>query len=89
MRKSLICKITQRTLLIETLNKTFLLDFIAGCLKIADKNGEILEFLVKIERNSSFKAMHEDILGKKEFACDYEFGLKTMEVINEVQKGNK
>ena len=33
--------------------------------------------------------MHEDILGKKEFACDYEFGLKTMEIINEVQKGNK
>ena len=84
-----ISKITQRTLLIETLDKTFLLDFIAGCLKIADKNGEILEFLVKIERNSSFKAMHEDILGKKEVACDYEFGLKTMEVINEVQKGNK
>ena len=84
-----ISKITQRTLLIETLNKTFLLDFIAGCLKIADKNGEILEFLVKIERNSSFKAMHEDILGKKEFACGYEFGLKTMEIINAVQKGNK
>ena len=76
-------------LLIETLEKTFLLDFIAGKLKIADKNGEILEFLVKIERNSSFKAMHEDILGKKEFACGYEFGLKTMEIINAVQKGNK
>ena len=84
-----ISKITQRTLLIETLDKTFLLDFIAGKLKIADKNGEILEFLVKIERNSSFKAMHEDILGKKEFACDYEFALKTMEIINEVQKENK
>nr|WP_321316800.1 Gfo/Idh/MocA family oxidoreductase [uncultured Campylobacter sp.] len=84
-----ISKITQRTLLIETLDKSFLLDFIASKLKIADKNGEILEFLANLDRNSSFKAMHEDILGKKEFACDYEFALKTMEIINEVQKENK
>ncbi len=84
-----ISKITQRTLLVETFEKTFLLDFIAGKLKIADKNGGILEFQVSLERNEMFSAMHSDILGEKKIACDYDFGLKTMSVIDEIKKGQK
>lgn len=82
-----ISKITQRTLLVETFEKTFLLDFIANSLKIADKKGGILEFQVNLERNSMFEAMHKDILGEKKIACDYEFGLKTMSVIDGIRKG--
>lgn len=82
-----ISKITQRWLLIESLEKTFLLDFIAGILKIADKNGRILEFQAKnLERNFMFRAMHEDILGKRKFACEYEFGLKTMKIIKDLRE---
>lgn len=84
-----ISKITQRTLLVESLERSFLLDFIAGELKIADKlgNSRILK-AENLERNAMFKNMHEDILGSKNHACDYAFGLKTMKVIEKIQRKN-
>ena len=84
-----ISKIMQRTLLVETFEKTFLLDFITGSLKIADKKGGILEFQVNLERNEMFSAMHSDILGERKIACNYDFGLKTMGVIEEIRKGRR
>lgn len=84
-----ISKITNRRLIIHTLNKTFELDFILNKLVINNKNNEKEQFQLKtLERNYMFEQMHKDILNKCEYICSYREGLNIMKTISYIQEQN-
>ncbi|AII13926.1 glucosamine-6-P synthase, isomerase subunit PtmF [Campylobacter iguaniorum] len=81
-----ISKITHRRLFVESMERSFELDFVANRLMVCDKFGVKSEFVVpNLQRNYMFEQMHLDILGERVWACDFEFGLKTMKVIEAIQ----
>ncbi len=76
-----------RNLIIQTNDVTYTLNFISNELIKKDKSGEQKRYKArKFERNFMFLKMHQDILGKQKFACDFNEGLKIMEIIKEIQE---
>lgn len=82
-----ISKITHRRLFVHTNERSFELDFIAGILRVCDKNANILEFQsANLERNEMFCSMHKDILGQQKRACDFGSALRVMKVLKEIKE---
>lgn len=76
-----------RKLIIQTDTATYTLDFISNDLIKKDKLGNQKRHKArKFERNFIFLKMHQDILSKRKFACDFNKGLKVMEIIKKVQE---
>ena len=76
-----------RKLIIQTDTATYTLDFISNDLIKKDKLGNQKRHKArKFERNFIFLKMHQDILSKQKFACDFNKGLKVMEIIKKVQE---
>ncbi len=85
-----ISKIANRRLLINTVENTYDLDLIANTLACKNKIGlEERYDIANLERNYMFEQMHRSILTNKKNSCNYEDGLKTMEVISVIQEQNK
>lgn len=85
-----ISKITNRKLIIHTLNKTLELDFILNRLNINDKSNDKNEFKIEnLERNYMFQEMHKDVLTKNKYICKYDEALKVMNTISYIQEQNK
>jgi len=85
-----ISKITHRKILLNSLNYTYELDFIANILTRKDKQGlsEIFKS-ENLERNSMFVKMHKSILGTKESLCTYDEALDVMNTITNIQEQNR
>lgn len=82
-----ISKITHRKMIIETLESTYELDFIANSLKQNDKHGNNRLFEVeKLERNDLFVSMHASILSDGKHACTLTEGLDVMYTIGMIQE---
>ena len=85
-----ISKITNRKMLVHTLNESYELDFINHLMIKKDKNGQ--EEIYKadnIQRNHMFIQMHQSVLGKRESACTYDEALSVMRTITKVQEQNR
>jgi len=82
-----ISKITHRRLLIETLENTYELDFIANKMIKKNKIGleEIYSFS-NLERNLMFKKMHLDVFEKQKTICTFKEALEVMETISTIQE---
>ena len=85
-----ISKITQRKLLVHTLENSYELDFLENRLVEKNKSGleEVYNF-TNLERNYMFEQMHMSILTDKKYVCNYEEGIKVMETISMIQEQNK
>ncbi len=84
-----ISKITHRRMIVETIDHTYELDFIANILKQKNKQGEEQLFnLTSFERNEMFIRMHSSILIDGENACTLKEGLDVMETIAVIQEQN-
>ena len=86
-----ISKITHRVMRIDTVDYSYILDFIANQLIRVDKKGEQVIFnSEKLERNDMFRWMHKSILTGKEQNCTFieaEEIMKTIEMIQEQNNG--
>ena len=82
-------KISRRDIFIHSKNKTIKIDLINNNVETVDISGSKEQYEIdNLERNFMFKAMHNDILNDKEFACTFEEGMETMKVINTIQEQN-
>jgi len=84
-----ISKISHRTLLIETLEHTYKLDFIANRLIKKNKSGieEIYSFS-NLERNFMFEKMHLDVFQEQKNICSFKEALEVMNAISIIQEQN-
>ena len=85
-----ISKIVRRELLINTLEHSYSLDFIAN--KLVKKGTAKLEeifYFSDFERNEMFVKMHKSIIESKQTVCSYAEGLSVMNTIALVQEQNK
>ncbi|MDD5597303.1 MAG: Gfo/Idh/MocA family oxidoreductase [Victivallaceae bacterium] len=84
-----ISKISCRKILVNTLDNTYELDFIANVFKGRNKAGVEENFRCEgFERNFMFRAMHKSILSGREFVCGYNEGLDVMKTISIIQGQN-
>lgn len=84
-----ISKITHREIIVETMENTYELDFVANSLKQNDKFGNSQLFEVKyLERNDFFISMHSSILSDGRHACTMTEGLDVMHTIKIIQEQN-
>jgi CMP-N,N'-diacetyllegionaminic acid synthase len=84
-----ISKITQRRLLLHTIDKSFDLDLINNILIEANKNGIEKRYTSPtLERNHMFSAMHNSILDGKTSCCTLAQALDVMETIFMIQEEN-
>jgi predicted dehydrogenase len=84
-----ISKITHRTLLIETFEHTYELNFISNRLMKKNKAGyEEMQSFSKPLRNYMFEQMHLDIFNKQENVCTFKDASEVMETIATIQKQN-
>lgn len=85
-----ISKIPHRTLLIETLEHTYKLDFIANRLIKKNKSGieEIYSFS-NLERNFMFEKMHLDVFQEQKNICSFKEALEVMDTISTIQEQNR
>lgn len=85
-----ISKIIRRELLINTLENSYSLDFIANKLVKKGKSGseEVFPFF-NLERNYMFEKMHRSILDDEQIICSFEEGLSVMDTIALVQEQNR
>ena len=85
-----ISKIPHRTLLVETLEHTYKLDFIANRLIKKNKSGleEIYSFS-NLERNFMFEKMHLDIFQEQKDICSFKEALEVMNAISIIQEQNR
>ena len=85
-----ISKIPHRTLLIETLEHTYKLDFIANRLIKKNKSGieEIYSFS-NLERNFMFEKMHLDVFQEQKNICSFKEALEIMDTISTIQEQNR
>ncbi|WP_419767371.1 Gfo/Idh/MocA family protein [Arcobacter sp.] len=85
-----ISKFTHRRILVDTLNGSYELDFIANELLTKNKAGleEKYDF-PNLERNYLFEQMHTSILTHNQNICDYQNGLEVMDTISRIQEQNR
>jgi hypothetical protein len=85
-----ISKITNRRLLVETLEYTYELDFIENKLVKKDKAGfeEIFSSL-NLKRNYMFEQMHLDIFNQQKNICTFKEALEVMQTISTIQEQNR
>lgn len=85
-----ISKITHRRILVDTLNGSYELDFIANKLLTKNKAGleEKYDF-PNLERSYLFEQMHTSILTHNQNICDYQNGLEVMDTISRIQEQNR
>ena len=85
-----ISKITNRRLLVETLEYTYELDFIENKLIKKDKTGfeEIFSSL-NLKRNYMFEQMHLDIFNQQKNICTFKEALEVMQTISTIQEQNR
>ena len=85
-----ISKINHRRVIVETLESSYELDFIAN--KLMKKNkfaeAEIYNFAT-LERNFMFEQMHLDILGEQKYVATFEEGLEVMQTITTIEEQNR
>ena len=85
-----ISKDTHRTLMVETLEHTYKLNFISNELLKKNKIGlEEKYSFANLKRNYIFEQMHLDIFEKQKNACTFNEALEVMEVISKIQEQNK
>ena len=85
-----INKITYRKILINTIDNSYELDFIANYLRKKDKyNNENIIKCDNLERNDMFKSMHKSILTDKNNICKFDEALSVMDTIYKIQEQNK
>jgi len=85
-----INKITYRTILVNTFNYSFELNFIDNKMIQKDKSGkEKIYMSPKLERNDMFINMHQSILTKQESVCTYSEALNVMDTITTIQEQNR
>lgn len=85
-----INKITNRKILVNTVNNSFELDFIQKKLKKIDKDGnETVMSSNDLERNDMFKSMHESILSDQTDICTLKESMDVMDTIYQIQEQNK
>ncbi len=84
-----ISKITHRDIIVETLNYTYVLDFILNKMIRKGKDGKEKSFEIpNFERNFMFEKMHTDVLSKRKNVCAYKEALKVMNTIAIIQEQN-
>ena len=84
-----ISKITHRVMMVDTVNFSYRLDFIANKLIGIDKNGEQTIFeSEKLERNDMFRWMHGSILEEKNQNCTLSEAQEVMNTIHLIQEQN-
>jgi CMP-N,N'-diacetyllegionaminic acid synthase len=84
-----ISKITHRVMRVDTLEKSYKLDFINNRLIVIDKEGKELLFETnKLKRNDMFKSMHQSILENKSQNCTFDEAKSVMNTINKIQEQN-
>jgi len=85
-----ISKITHRRVIVDTLDSSYELNFVANTLIKKDKNGleEVYSF-TNLERNFMFEKMHKSILANKENICTFSEGLDVMDTISVIQGQNR
>ena len=84
-----ISKITNRRLLVETLEYTYELDFIENKLVKKDKAGfEEIISSSNIKRNYMFEQMHLDIFNQQKNICTFKEALEVMQTISTIQEQN-
>ena len=85
-----ISKITNRRLLVETLEYTYELDFIENKLVKKDKAGfEEIISSSNIKRNYMFEQMHLDIFNQQKNICTFKEALEVMDTISTIQEQNR
>lgn len=85
-----ISKIPMRRIIIDSHNETIIADFVAHSLTIKERGSEEPRIeTFENNRNTSYLAMHKALL-ENHFGkiCDYNEGLKTMEVIHSINLRN-
>ena len=84
-----ISKQTHRSLIVHTLQNTYMLDFIEGTLLCKSKEGDSHRYELKtLERNSMFKSMHEAVVKEKHTLCSYDEAKLLMQTITKIQEQN-
>jgi len=84
-----ISKITHRVMMVDTVNFSYRLDFIANKLIRIDKNEEQTIFESrKLERNDMFRWMHSSILEEKNQNCTLSEAQEVMNTIHLIQEQN-
>jgi predicted dehydrogenase len=84
-----ISKITQRNLLVHTLDNSYYLDFINARLVKKDKLGvEKISSIPNFDRDYIFSKMHDSILGDRTNVCTYKQAYKLMNTISLIQEEN-
>ncbi|MCD4756730.1 MAG: Gfo/Idh/MocA family oxidoreductase [Arcobacteraceae bacterium] len=84
-----ITKITYRTMFVNTIEKTYKLDFIDNTLISKDKLGfETKESLSNLERDFMFEQMHKSVLTDHINVCTYNEAKNVMNTIKIIQEQN-
>lgn len=85
-----ISKISHRRVVLETLDNTYELDFIANKLTKKDRfaDEEIYDFST-LEKNLMFEQMHIDILSEQKYISTFEEGLEVMQTITTIEEQNR
>lgn len=85
-----ISKITNRRLLVETLEYTYELDFIENKLVKKYKTGfEEIFSSSNLKRNYMFEQMHLDIFNQQKNICTFKEALEVMQTISTIQEQNR
>jgi predicted dehydrogenase len=85
-----ISKSTHRRLFVETLERTYELDFTSSRLIKKGKTEEEKVFSFPcLKRNFMFEKMHLDILNQQKSICTFKEGMEVMETVSIIQDQNK
>lgn len=84
-----ISKMTQRRILIHTVEHTYDVDLICGTLNQKNKQGDEEKMIFPgLERNYMFEQMHLDVLNERLTVCSFNEAMDVMKTISIIQRQN-